>query len=99
MKIMHRCICDVGHLAFALALAALMFLALPGCASTPALDQLGTVAQSNGAAVHCLTGGGLYGHGNGVVVHTEHASLTSGKLTVSPDCTVTIEATQGAPAK
>lgn len=81
-----------------LALAVLVILAA-GCAGTPNIspDQLATVTKENRAAVGCGAGTGLYGRGNVVFVNAEHASVASGKLTVSADCTVTIEANQPVP--
>jgi hypothetical protein len=101
MKILHRCAVEVGHIAFALALIALMFLALPGCTTTPTIspDQLATVTRENHASVGCATGTGPWGRAGVVFVNAEHASVASGKLSVNTDCTVTIEANQPPPVK
>lgn len=72
---------------------------LAGCGLAPTVspEQLAAVTTENHASVGCGAGTGLYGRGNVVFVNAEHASVASGKLTVSADCTVTIEANQ--PAK
>lgn len=79
--------------------AAVLAFLLSACAG-PSIspDQLATVTKENNASVGCATGTGPWGRANVVFVNAQNANITSGRVAVNTDCSVTVEAAGQLPA-